>query len=179
MSDNNRSKLEKAYPLEKFISEFFILNESGNPLSAWEYLMFLCSGDAGISLDTPDGRKVSPSYCKTKYKQYVEWWNNKFGEKDPKYRKKEDDLMTIEDWFNKKGYMNSYKLAKTQRDQYIFGGYSKDILLEKVQRFEELLNKKEKVEVKIEKEEDELIVEDFQIIIEPINPNIVNDDKPF
>lgn len=176
---NPREELEKAYSYEKFLKEFFIHNESGNPLTAYDQLMHLCSGDAKINLKSSDGKTITPTYCKNKFKQYIDWWNNKFADKDKKYLKKEDELLSVESWLIKSGYMNSYKLAQTPRDRYLFGGLSKEILTEKVKRFEQLLNIKpkdntEKVE---EVKSEEMIVEGLDINF--INPEIQDNGQPF
>lgn len=114
----------------KSVDELFALNPSGdkNELSSYleDYSLFYPEENIDVIYD--------------KYKEYQNWWMAKFGDRDPKYVGKNDQLRQIID-FLKDGMMRQdFVLPKTSRDYYYFGDMKHKEMAELYEEFKKANN---------------------------------------
>lgn len=64
----------------------------------------------------------------SKYRQYLNWWQAKHGEKDPKFVGKKDELLPLMDFLMNGMMRQEFALPKTSRDWYFFGDSSAEYL---------------------------------------------------
>lgn len=72
------------------------------------------------------------------YRQYLAFWQSKFGERDPKYVPGKDQLKTIADFVSERLYHNQYKLPRNNRDLYLYGKHKQEELQEYFDNFRKL-----------------------------------------
>ena len=104
------------------------LNPSGNEKETKSY---------GDSVIKTYGETYENLYWK--YKEYFNYWNVKYGDRDPKYIKKSDELKDIMDFLQLGMRNQTFALPKTSRDYYYFGDITQKSLEEHHQLFVKLI----------------------------------------
>lgn len=86
-----------------------------------------------------NGFQITGKSLYEKYKEYVEWWQFTYGKKNPEYISKSDTQVCPGDFISKGMYNNSYSIQSNniQRNLYLFGNNSVDVLLEKLKEFKQ------------------------------------------
>lgn len=98
--------------------DFWKLNPNGDKSDAMSVFGFYVDPISN-SLFEYDIRSVNDLYdC---YKEYVRFWKVKFGERDPKYISKKDDLRNIIDYIREDLFKQKFVLPTNSRDYYFFG----------------------------------------------------------
>ena len=86
------------------------------------------------------GMAVGFDYLVKKYKDYMAWWDNRFGDKDPRFIRNSDNLKSIYDFLGDNMYQSEWKSPPKIRDAYLFGNKSLEELKDSLARFRESLN---------------------------------------
>jgi hypothetical protein len=128
--------------LKSFTDGFFKLNPEGNPQSAFNYIAELL--DPINENKQLNGDPLTYSFLAAKYKEYIDWWNKKFGKQEEKFIPKKDKKRTIYDFLDERKYNESFEITimfNDDRDPYLFGKDTIDDLLIKVGKFNQIIDK--------------------------------------
>jgi hypothetical protein len=139
MIDPNDIKIYDTPELyERFRKEYFGLNPKGDMNNAWGNL----KAHAQYGSRDKNGEFITLDALIASYKEYMNWWNRTYGDKDEKYISKEDRLADPEYFVLMKLYCSSWHTTATKRDDYLFGSMSDEYLKA---RTEEFLNASPKI----------------------------------
>jgi hypothetical protein len=78
-----------------------------------------------------------------KYKEYLNYWTVKYGDKDPKYLRKSDELKSISEFLQLGMRNQTFTLPKTSRDYYYFGDVPQKDYEENLVIFKKLISSNE------------------------------------
>ena len=120
---------------DKFMGELFSLNESGDPDKAFRHLNKILDFEE----TDKEGRVVNFDYIKEKYKNYLDWWNSMYGERDAQYIAKEERRKDLGDWLAFRLDRNAYNIPRKGRDSYLFGDLTKKQLETSLSKFIETI----------------------------------------
>lgn len=129
-----------------FRATFFNLNADGDFNEAYRLFILRYTDDQGKA--TPEGIGViSFKYLCIKYKQYLNWWESTYSDKDPKFIAKVERLSTPEGFFSDMLYNKIFKVTKQAREYYIFGTHTNETLRKKLRIFKTKYLKQEVSEI--------------------------------
>jgi hypothetical protein len=117
---------------ERFNKELFSLNGEGDPEAVYKYLV---SQFIEKTIKTFDGTPITFDLIVQKYKEYLSWWNVKFGDSDPKYVAKVDKIKSIDVFLIKSMYNQSFTIPRKKRDFYLKGNHTLKYLRERLKVF--------------------------------------------
>jgi hypothetical protein len=87
------------------------------------------------------GNLIDLAYLIEKYKAYTVWWDNKFGERDPKFIRNSDSLKAIYDFIGDELYRQEWKSPPKIRDAYLFGNLTTEALNESLRKFKSSIHR--------------------------------------
>lgn len=124
---------------DHFVKHFFILNPFGSSVEAWNQLRYIVDNS-----ELNNNGEVDYYYLYNKYKEYIDYWNTTFGQRDDKYISKSDKKKSIYDFLIENKYNESFEIILNfpARDPYLFGEFSLKVLLQKINVFKNILEKR-------------------------------------
>lgn len=69
------------------------------------------------------------------YKDYLGWWNQQHGDKDPKYIGKANQLKDLYTFVSNDEYNNEWKSLKSNRDFYLYGDTEEEEIIKQYEAF--------------------------------------------
>jgi len=125
-----------------FRETIFNINPSGNLEDSYKILIDSIDLDIkNNSLRPEDNNPYTFNYLIKKYDSYIKWWRHTYGDAEEKYIPKDDRLKNVYNWINDNTYKEIYSIKKNYLNDYIFGGFSEEVLLEKLKIFKVLIGK--------------------------------------
>jgi len=121
---------------------FFDQNPQGDINRAYELLIFSIETENNNGAIRPeDNKKYTFKYFVKKYDRYLIWWKSTYGDVEQRFVSKDNKLKNIIDWFDESEYRNMFTLSKSHLDDYLFGGFSEEVLERKLRIFNTILGK--------------------------------------
>ncbi len=148
--NNEIKKIVKKIPDEQsfipdmdlFKKSFFAINPIGNLPDTYNILILrMSSFENEGSVSVEDKLPITYKYLIQKYDKYINWWQTEYGDKDPKYIKAIHKLKSINVWLEDRDWDMFYTATKTHTDEYLFGGFTEETLLRKLNIFNSLIGK--------------------------------------
>jgi hypothetical protein len=100
-----------------------------NPAGDYRDTMTVISieiGSQGNGLGLVNGQPISANLIRKSYENYLNYWKQLYGRKDPRYISKDNQLKSIKDFVIAKDYTREYNTFRTPRDMYLFRDMSDD-----------------------------------------------------
>ena len=116
---------------DEFLERLFRLNPNGDPHVAYRFLQDVL----GYGNLDEEGKEIDFNYIVKKFTEYLNWWNNTFGDREKQFIGKNDLLKELPEWLAEGCYKRRYTIQRKGRDEYLFGSWEKEELERSLQRF--------------------------------------------
>ena len=121
---------------ETFEEKLWKLNETGD----FSMTLKMVNIILGLKYKDRNGSLIDIEFLVNRYKEYITWWENKFGDKDPRFIRNADNLKPIYDFLGDNMYQSEWKSPPKIRDSYLFGNKSIDELKASLEKFKKSLH---------------------------------------
>lgn len=126
--------------IDEFTERMWNLNPSGDFTLSYELLVELLEKLEEEGSLNPYSKKPWTFEDMVKaYKEYVDWWDITYQDREDKYIKKEEKKEDIKQFLQFGHFRNKYTIRKNVRDKYLFGDYSTEDLQQQLNVFKQKL----------------------------------------
>ena len=115
---------------QRFNKELWPLNKTGNEESTFSTLQ-------AVHKQVYSAKKevVTIDLIISKYKDYLAYWNSKFGKTEERFIGKDNKKKEIALFIASQSYNEEYTIEETPRDMYLFGSYDRKFLKKRTTEF--------------------------------------------
>ena len=150
---------------------FFEINPTGDYDEAYDLIVYRIDFEDKANTNRPeDDKPYTFKYLVKKFNGYIEWWRSINGDTEEKYISKDDKLKSPRDWLNDRDYRNVYSVRRSHLSEYLFGGFSEEVLERKLRIFNTIIGKDNG-----EEPEEEPVQERIEERVDPTT----GEDNPF